>query len=289
MKAELFALLSSVSIGFNTVIIKKGIERTNPIAAMFMLTAVSTVIFWGLSLATISMSFFRSKAVLYFLFSGIFSPALVRWLYFVSLDRLGPSVSSSVLATGPAFATIFAVSFLNERLTLLMSLGIFCIILGIVIFERDTMENEKVPLRKREDLIFPLSAAVLYAFAIGLRKMGLNILNSPIFGVTVGFTTSLIAYSTIFVFSKRSRQYLSFKRNDLFMFGAAGISLAAAWLFLFYALSFGDVITVAPLASLHPLVVVGLSYFFLKEIERITPKIVLGVLIVVVGVALITT
>ena len=284
MKAELFAVLSSLSIGFNTVIIKKGIERTNPIAAMFILTAVSTVIFWALSLTTISLSFFRSRAVLYFLFAGILSPALVRWLYFVSLDRIGTSVSSSVLATGPAFATILAVSFLNERLTLLMSLGILCIILGIVIFERDTMENDKVPLRKRGDLIFPLVAAILYAFAVVLRKKGLNILNSPIFGVTVGFTTSLIAYSTLFVFFKRTRRYLSFKRDDLLMFSAAGVSLAAAWLFLFYALSFGDVITVVPLASLHPLVVVGLSYFFLKEIEKITRKIVLGVLIVVVGV-----
>ena len=50
----------------------------------------------------------------------------------------------------------------------------------------------------------------------------------------------------------------------------------------------GDVVIVAPLASLHPLVVVGLSYFFLKEIEKVTQKIVLGAIMVVLGVVLIT-
>ena len=288
MKAELFALLSSLFIGFNTVIIKKGIERTNPITAMLILTAVSTVIFWILSLATIPLSFFRSKAVIFFLLAGILSPAMVRWLYFISLDRIGTSVSSSVLATGPAFASILALLLLKENLTLPMSLGIFCVIMGIVIFERDTRGNAKSSLRKRGDLILPIFAAILYAFAVVLRKMGLNILNSPIFGVTVGFTTSLFAYSAIFVFSKRSRLYISFKTDDLLLFAAAGISLAVAWLFLFYALSFGDVVIVAPLASLHPLVVVGLSYFFLKEIEKVTQKIVLGAIMVVLGVVLIT-
>jgi uncharacterized membrane protein len=213
---------------------------------------------------------------------------MVRWLYFISLDRIGTSISSSVLATGPAFASILALLFLEENLTLPMSLGIFCVIMGIVIFERDKRENAEPSVRKRGDLILPIFAAIFYAFAVVLRKMGLNILNSPIFGVTVGFTTSLIAYSAIFVFSKRSRLYISFKADDLLLFAAAGVSLAVAWLFLFYALSYGDVVIVAPLASLHPLVVVGLSYFFLKEIEKVTQKIVLGAIIVVLGVVLIT-
>ena len=57
----------------------------------------------------------------------------------------------------------------------------------------------------------------------------------------------------------------------------------------FYALSIGDAIIVTPLANLHPLVVLLLSYFFLGKIEKITRGILLGACVVVVGVLLITT
>jgi len=57
---------------------------------------------------------------------------------------------------------------------------------------------------------------------------------------------------------------------------------------LFYALSHGNVILVAPLSGLHPLVVLILSAIFLKDVERITTKTVLGCVFVLFGVAFIT-
>ena len=43
-----------------------------------------------------------------------------------------------------------------------------------------------------------------------------------------------------------------------------------------YALSYGDAIIVTPLANLHPLFALILSYVFLGKAERITRGIVLG-------------
>jgi drug/metabolite transporter (DMT)-like permease len=51
----------------------------------------------------------------------------------------------------------------------------------------------------------------------------------------------------------------------------------------------GDAIIVTPLANLHPLFVLALSYFFLGKIESITRGILLGACVVVAGVLLITT
>lgn len=256
---------------------------------MIAVTFLGSVIFLLISLFTLPISCLESDALIYFVIAGLFSPALVRWLYFISLDRIGPSVSSSILATGPAFTALIAIVLLNEAITVQISLGIISIIGGIVIFERDMNRDTGPTVRRTKDLIFPLLSALFFSLAIVTRKMGLNILDSPIFGVTVGFVTSMVVYAVVCLGSKKMRSSISIKIQDLPFFLGAGVFLTAAWLTLFYALSMGDAVIVTPLASLHPLFVLALSYFFLGHVEKVTPAILVGACVVVTGVLLITT
>jgi uncharacterized membrane protein len=254
-----------------------------------MVTLVGSIVLLFISWFTVPAYHLNSASIIYFIVAGIFSPALVRWLYFISLDRIGASVSSSILATGPAFTAIMALVFLKEKITPQIGLGIIIVIAGIVIFERDMNNKKQIGKRNRKDLIFPLLAAFLFSFAVVARKMGLNILDSPILGVTVGFGTSLVFYAGMCLVSKKLRASISIASKDLPYFLGSGIFLTSAWLVMFYALSIGDAIIVTPLANLHPLVVLVLSYFFLGDIEKITKGILAGVGVVVVGVLLITT
>jgi uncharacterized membrane protein len=243
------ALFSSFLISVTTIIMKKGIERTNPTSAMLVVTLSGTLIVLAISLPQIQLDHLRSKAFLLFILAGIFSPALVRWLYFISLDRIGPSMSSSILSTGPAFTAVMATVFLKEKPTLTIALGIILIIGGIITFEKDIQTDGKLTVRNKRDLIFALLAAVLVGLAIVIRKMGLNILDEPLFGVTVGFTTSLVFYALLCLAFKRMRAAISLNRENTLYLCGAGVFLTAGWLTLFYALSHGDAIIVAPLAS----------------------------------------
>ncbi|MBW2517699.1 MAG: DMT family transporter [Deltaproteobacteria bacterium] len=282
------ALLSSLLISGTTIIMKKGIERTNPTTAMLVVTLVGTFILLVISLPHIQFDHLKSKAFYLFILAGILSPALVRWLYFISIDRIGPSMSSSILSIGPAFTAIIAALFLKERLTVSISLGIIMITGGIITFERDIRTDGSLTVRRKKDLIFAVLAAFLVGLAIVIRKMGLNLLNEPLFGVTVGFTTSLVFYVILCLVFKRMRAHISLNRNNALFLCAVGIFLTAGWLTLFYALSYGDAIIVAPLASLHPVMVLAWSYLFFKEMENITLKTVFGVITVLSGVLLIT-
>jgi uncharacterized membrane protein len=282
------ALFSSLLISVTTIIMKKGIERTNPTSAMLVVTLVGTVVLLAISLPLVQLSHLKSKAFPLFILAGIFSPALVRWLYFISLDRIGPSMSSSIVSTGPAFTAIIATVFLKEKLTLSVSLGILLIIGGIITFERDISSNGKFSVYHTRDLIFALLSAILVGFAIVIRKMGLNILDEPIFGVTVGFTTSLVLYGMLCLAFQSMRAAISLNLKNTLYLSGAGVFLTAAWLILFYALSYGDAIIVAPLASLHPAMVLGWSYLFFKDMEKITSKTVIGIIIVLIGVVLIS-
>jgi DME family drug/metabolite transporter len=280
------ALLSSLLISFTTIVMKKGIARTNPTSAMLVVTVVGSLIFLAVSAPVFKFDYLKSKAFLLFILAGVFSPALVRWLYFISLDRLGPSLSSSIISTGPAFTAVIAIVFLKEKLTVSISLGIVLIITGIIIMERSISTGHNFRVQRKKDLLFPLLSAIFLGLAIVFRKMGLNILDEPIFGVTVGFLTSLVFYAMLCLMFKSMRNSISLNRNDLLFLCAAGVFLTAGWLTLFYALSLGDAIIVAPLSNLHPVIVVVLSYLFLKDIEKITSKMIVGIILVLIGVLL---
>ena len=282
------ALLSSLLISGTTIIMNKGIERTNPTSAMLVVTLVGTLVLLGISLPQIQLHHLKTKAFVLFIAAGVLSPALVRWLYFISLDRIGPSMSSSILSTGPAFTAIIATVFLKEKLTPHVALGIILIIGGIVTFERDIHTDNRLAVHKIKDLLFAVLAALFVGLAIVIRKMGLNTLDEPLFGVTVGFMTSLVFYTLLCLVFKRLRAEISLNRNNTLYLCGAGVFLTAGWLTLFYALSHGEAIVVAPLASLHPVMVLAWSYLFFKDMEKITFKTMLGVIVVLVGVLLIT-
>jgi uncharacterized membrane protein len=84
------------------------------------------------------------------------------------------------------------------------------------------------------------------------------------------------------------RAEISLNRSNALLLCGLGVFLTAGWLTLFYALSHGEAIIVAPLASLHPVMVLAWSYLFFKDMENITLKTVFGVIAVLIGVLLIT-
>ena len=282
------ALFSSFLISGTTIIMKKGIERTNPTSAMLVVTLVGTLVLLVISIPRFQLSHLKSNAFPMFVLAGILSPALVRWLYFISIDRIGPSMSSSILSTGPAFTAVIAIIFLKETITLNIALGIILIIGGIITFERDIQSEGNLKVRKIKDLIFAVLSAFLVGLAIVIRKMGLNSLNEPLFGVTVGFTTSLVFYGLLCLMFKGMRSSISLNRKNTLYLCGAGVFLTTGWLTLFYALSHGEAIIVAPLASLHPVMVLLWSYLFFEDMEKITSKTVIGIILVLIGVLLIT-
>ena len=288
--AVLFALLSSLCIGINTILVKKSLSKASPFTVAAVLTFVGTVFFWLLAIVSLPPDSYRMNfnAILFFFIAGIFAPGLVRWIFFVSIDRVGPSISSSILATIPVFAAMIAIIFLNESLSWVMAVGIFMIIGGIIIFEKDIKGNGPERNYRRTDLALPILAAIVASIAINLRKLGLQELNLPVLAAAVGFGSTSAVYLTGLLISFNLRKQFTISIQDIPIFIAGGFSLALGWLCILYALSHGQVVLVAPLLSLHPLVVLALSALFLKDIEKITSQTVIGCCSVLLGVILIT-
>jgi uncharacterized membrane protein len=287
--AIFFALISSLFIGLNTIVIKKSLDRANPFSVAIMLTIVGMLFFWAITLITLPIGSvaMNMKANYYFIVAGIFAPGLLRWIFFSGIERVGVSIASSILATIPAFAALIAVVLLNESLSPVLAFGVVMIVAGIILFEQDKNGSKSARDFHGKDIALLFLGALIGAVAITFRKMGLQLLNVPVLGVALGFSSALVVYLLIMACSPKLRAEFSIRMDDLPLFVAGGISLSLGWLCIFYALSHGPVVLVAPLTALHPLVVLALSAIFLKDTERITGMTLLGCISVLSGVILI--
>ncbi len=206
---------------------------------------------------------------------------------FKGIETLGASINASIFAIYPLFGSLLAVFLLSERPSPGILVGMICILCGVVLIERNLHGSpfkSASPARMR--IIFLLSVALSLGFAYVLRKMGLNTYIEPIAGVAITYLSSLCFLLFLAVLSTRVRGSLTVSRRNVRLFWRPGLVICAQ-LSTYYALRYGDVSTVTPLMNVEPFFVFILAYLVLREQEKITYKLVIGTLFIVVGISLI--
>src|SRR5262249_29787095 len=106
-------------------------------------------------------------------------------------------------------------------------------------------------------------------------------------GFAVNVSTALCAFTFFLAASGHVRRFRC-QPGSLGYLIAAGVAENVGVLLGILALRVGAVSVVAPLASTTPLFVLALSPLFLRHVERITLRLAVGTLLVVLGVYLIT-
>jgi drug/metabolite transporter (DMT)-like permease len=218
---------------------------------------------------------------------GVLSPGIVRLLYYSGLKSLGTAINSSVVSVYPLYTSLLAVVLLSEILSAENLLGIICIVVGIIFVDFSSNHLNSGQKRSMRKLVLPILAGLSLGLATIIRKFGLIVSNVPVLGVAIGYSFSLIPYALILMFSASTRSALSLKRDARF-FWIAGLGQAVSWIASFYALSFERVSIVTPLVSIEPVFVVPFAFFYLKETEHLSLKLVASILLTVLGVVLVT-
>ncbi len=133
--------------------------------------------------------------------------------------------------------------------------------------------------------VFSLIAAVLWGTNHVLIRLGVTGMTTPLVGATLSTMVGALLLSTV-----AARNYgpvVRDHRKSLVFILLAGATAAMGLTFQFLAFSVAPVIVVSPVSCTYPIITVVLARFFLKKTEIITPRVVIGAVCVVVGVALI--
>jgi len=280
MLAQLFAI-SSASLGaMFAIFTKRGLAGSNTISGLFVSTIVMTLGFWIFAVPSLLTTRLTPLAILAFIADGVVSTVFARLFMFIAFGRVGTSVAMSVVGSQPLFSALFAVTFLHERLTIPLLAGTVFIVLGIAILSEG---NQRQDWRKR-DLIFPMSAAILFGLASVLKKMGLNEVGSPIVGSAINTGAAFLVIMVYLLFT-RKKSVIKLGRGNVRDFSLAGMFQIAMIFTSFGAIWLGNVVEVVPLINTSPLFTVFFSYFLLREIERVTIRILAGAVLIVLGAA----
>ncbi|NIM45501.1 MAG: EamA family transporter [Nitrososphaeria archaeon] len=282
------AILAALFWSVGIIIIRKGLEKANFFSAILVITIIGTIFFGVLTLLLVPLNAVTFWSVLFFAFAGLLAPGLGRLFYYNGMSRLGASINASVFTTYPIFGAIVAIVLLNERPTYGIGAGIGFIVLGAVLIERNLHGGGQSTKLSRVNMIFPLLGAVTFASSQAFRKIGLNLYNEPIIGVALGYLTALCLFAALIALSAKLRKSVSLGLQTFRLFWRAGLCLCGGWFFAFYALRYGDVSVVVPLFASEPFFILLLSYVFLKGLEKITLKLLIGTFIIILGVSFVT-
>jgi len=285
MIVELLAISAAFFYGLSGVLVRKGLisdPESSPLSAVFITMLTQFIVMWGLYI--FSSPPFHLQALLVFALAGIIAQCIGRTMNYQGISKLGVSKNNTIVGTNPLFSVLIATIFLGEVFTPPIYAGIILIILGVIIIIQKKGAN-KVEKGKNWLLIFPLTAAMCYGVNTNIRKIGLNMLPSPIAGSTFAVSAALGVYILLLCLSKKIRNISLNIRNIYFL--GSGLSICIAWICSFSALTMGKVTIVSPIQGTSPLFMLISSKIFLKT-EKITYKIAIGALAVVSGVILIS-
>ena len=285
MGAEFLALTSSVAWGSEAILVRRGSRYASVALAALMGFVLSTVALWTAIWFLFPLSLLYTDATWYFIISGLIQPAIVRFLHYTGIVRLGASRAGPVRSVTPLFAIALAFTFLGERPEAGVYLGSLLSVVGVWL---TSTRREGESEWKAVHLAYPLGAAFLTAISQNFRKTGLLIMPNPFVATAVTITTSLVVFSLSLVATGQLRPTFQGDRKCLPFYGAAAVVSATAQLLGYIALSEGDVSVVVPLINTNPLFIVLFSALFLRDLETVNARVAAGAVLIVTGIVLIT-
>ena len=276
------ALASALCSAVATILIRHGLRRYGPYTGFWINLAVGTVGVWAAVLATGGVGRPSLAGIAFFALAGLIGTVGGRLLRFLSIEAVGASISAALINLSPLVSSLLAILILGERVTLAILAGTVVIVGGTTLLSAGGRRGGLRPAQ----LVLPGLSALCFGVVALLRKVGLSGME-PLPGVAVNVTAALVAY-TAFLLATGQRGVMACRGRSLAYFVVAGVAENLTVLLVVVALNVGTVSVVMPLASVSPIFVLVLSFFFLRNIEILDRRIVGGTLLIVLGVYLIT-
>lgn len=288
----MWAVIAGVGLGLFQSINRRAVLGMDVSQATFLQCLVSVLVLAAISLATQDLHMLHTappSALLHFSLAGLMHFCVGWTLLNASQKRIGASRTSPLTATNPLFAALIAALTLHEFPNLGAWVGLLLIIGGVYCISSGSDHarggGQSAPARQWRDVFFGLSAACCWAISPIFTRKGLEGLPSPLLGVTVGLTASVLAYGLALLWQRRLSAIAAIPPDALVFKTAAGILAGVSTWHRWMALDLAPVAVVLALTLISVPVVMVLSPLVTdRHLEQVTSRAWLGAALVVGGV-----
>lgn len=289
--APAFAFLAACCWGTAAVLNRLGLRHMHSTTATFISMIVSFILIMILTLIFDFNSLVALPAIAFgwIALQGLLNFVFGRFLNMTSVGMAGASRATPIIAVSPLFAATFAFVFLGERPTLLLILGTLSIIAGVVLIVSQSLADAGNRADGGKTMLLgclvALGAAIGYGAGNVVSKQILTNYATPLV-----VSSMALMFGTVYLFPMAFRSLPEVKRaprREVGFITMSGILQGLGVASMMTALSKAPVVVAAPIGSMNPLVALGLAAIFLKQLERITPRIIVGTVMAVVGVVLV--
>ena len=286
MTAEILALLTALCFGAAATITRTALNKHgSPFSAPVAFIS-SAAIVWLIAL--VNGYQLQADAAVLFTLRGMLDPGLAALFIFVAFRNLGVAVTVPIIAASPIVATALSAVWLQESVTMAITIGTLLVLLGVVLLALQPQPHASQISRKRfKHILLALTGSGLIGIAAVVTKLALNADNKPVEGLAISFTAAIAVQLIVTaVLSKWREVPKSFDSAKLFL--ASGLIVATGFLLSYLAFAQGKVSVVFPLMSTQPLFALLLSGIFLRKYESITKTVIAGAVLIVAGAATLT-
>jgi len=284
--AEFYALANAFLFALHNMLTKKALRYSNPATAVISSLLINIIFLWGVSVLFVPLEALTSAAILIFVGVGFFQPGLTRLLSYKGIDALGVAITDPIRATTPLFSAAMAIIFLGENVTPPIIVATLMIIAGITLL---SWRSGSMKLAgSAVYLWYPIAASALAGATQVVRKFGMAAVPHPFLAAAVTASSSFIVSIVTLWYVEKSQETWKMNRQCFWWFLAAGITISLGMTCIYYALDLGKVSVVIPISSTGPFFSLILAALFLRDVERVTSRIVVSAAMIVGGVMLLT-
>jgi drug/metabolite transporter (DMT)-like permease len=282
VSAALWAVASGVGFGlFQSLNRRALLDIEDPFVSTFFNLAIATAVLLAVALATDDVArLFDADAWTLAAFAGAgVVHFLLGWTFLnLSQRRIGAARTSPLLTMAPVFALVVAAVVVGQFPQAIALLAIVPMVAGAYLVAGGGEEARGF------DALPGLACALMWGISPVLTIEGLDGLDSPLLGVTLGMVASVLAYGLFLLGRGRRLSTATIPAETLGFKVAAGALVAFATWWRWLAIDGTDVAVVLALALVSVPIVLFVSPLLVgKHLERVTRRVWLGAALVVGG------
>jgi drug/metabolite transporter (DMT)-like permease len=278
LTAVWLACLSAILFGAMSVGLRVGLSRHSG-AELATLCTVGAALVVGLVAAAAEAPSrgVHAGAAWPFLLAGLISPGAAQFLVTLAVREAGASRASVVLGAAPLVSVTIALIFLGEPLRVVLIIGAVLIVAGGLELAWERGRPDHV---RRIGLVFAFLATILFSARDNLVRWLSN--DTPV-PPAAAAAAALLGGSLLLAVLLGPRVRTRPTLQQALPFLGVGVLFGLSYVSLFEAYYRGRVSVVSPLIATESLWGVFLSIVFIRHVELVGKRLVLGALLVVAG------